>query len=205
VWNELAVTTTFSDDGTLAALDGDHYVSSGLSWAAGASYDVKLVVDVKAKTYQAYVRRHGTTTYTRIGDTLHFRTSQQAVTVLDTATIPIGIGSVRATGLSVTTPAHLSLRAPLVIVVGQPTHASFDVVNDGGTTMAIDAIVAGNRNTAGANVDFPASPPLTLQPGRSYSYLASRSLPSGAYSAWPAAQTNGDWRELAARVPYSVP
>lgn len=99
VWTDLAAIVTFSDDGTVVARDGDHYVSSGMRWAANQTYLVRFVVDIGTHTYAAYVRAPGASTDTRIGTTLAFRTEQQAVAVLDTLTVPAGIGSVRACGL----------------------------------------------------------------------------------------------------------
>src|SRR5207302_1927310 len=98
VWTDIAATVTFSDDGTIVARDGDHYVSSGLRWVANQTYLVQFVVDVGSHTYAAYVRAPGASTDTRIGTTLAFRTEQQAVAALDTLTVPAGIGSVRACG-----------------------------------------------------------------------------------------------------------
>ena len=46
---------------------------------------------------------------------------------------------------------------------------------------------------------------MTLNPGQRYAYSAARSLPSGSYSAWPAAQVGTQWKELAARQTYTVP
>ena len=94
------MSATFADDGTIAALDGDHYVSSGVPWTAGRSYRVKLVIDVASHTYTAFVRPTGARRYTRIGGTLHFRTSQQSVEALDTATVTAGVGSVSACGVA---------------------------------------------------------------------------------------------------------
>ena len=155
VWNDLAVSLTFSDDGTVAALDADHYVSSGVPWTAGETYQVKLVVDVNAHTYAAYIQAPGASTFTRIGTTLRFRSTQQSVTQLDTATVSAGLGSVRACGITVTTPAHLSVTTPLLVTPGQPTAAPFAVTNDGGSPMRIETFVAGNRNAARENVDRP--------------------------------------------------
>jgi hypothetical protein len=46
---------------------------------------------------------------------------------------------------------------------------------------------------------------MTLNPGQRYAYSASRALPSGTYTAWPAALIDTAWRELAPRQTYTVP
>jgi hypothetical protein len=101
-WTDLAAIVTFSDDGTVAARDGDHYVSSNVHWTPGQAYLIRLAVDVGTHTYAAYVRPPGATTDTRIGTTLAFRTEQQNVPTLDTLTVPAGIGTVRACGPTLT-------------------------------------------------------------------------------------------------------
>jgi hypothetical protein len=103
-WTDLATIVVFSSadttlNHTIAARDGDHYVSSGLTWTPNQTYQIRLVIDVGAHTYHAYVRAPGATTDTPIGDTLAFRTEQQTVTTLDTMTVAAAIGSDRACGL----------------------------------------------------------------------------------------------------------
>jgi hypothetical protein len=104
-WTDLAAIVIFSSadttlNHTIAARDGDHYVSSGLAWTPNQTYLVRLVIDVNAHTYHAYVRSAGASPETGIGGTLAFRTEQQAVATLDTMTVPAAIGSVRACGLT---------------------------------------------------------------------------------------------------------
>ena len=65
--------------------------------------------------------------------------------------------------------------------------------------------LVGARDPANANVDFPASAPVTLQPGQSYSYSASRSFATaGSYSAWPAYYDGTNWTQLAMPVNFAV-
>jgi hypothetical protein len=102
-WTDLAAIVIFSSadttlNHTIAARDGDHYVSSGLRWTPKQTYVVRFVIDVNAHTYHASVRSAGASTETGIGGTLAFRTEQQSVTTLDTMTVPAAISSVRACG-----------------------------------------------------------------------------------------------------------
>jgi hypothetical protein len=104
VWTDLAAIVTFSDDGTIVARDGDHYVSSGVAWSAGQVYAARLVINVVTHTYEAYVRVLTAATEIRIGGTLAFRSEQQAATVIDTMTVAVGRESVRACGLRTSMP-----------------------------------------------------------------------------------------------------
>ena len=106
-WTDLAAIVVFSSadttlNHTIAARDGDHYISSGLTWTPNQTYQVRLVVDTNAHTYNAYVRAPGATTDTPIGGTLAFRTEQQTVTTLDTMTVAAAIGTDHACNLAVT-------------------------------------------------------------------------------------------------------
>jgi hypothetical protein len=51
--------------------------------------------------------------------------------------------------------------------------------------------------------DFPASPPVTLQPGQSYAYQGSRVLAAGSYTGWPAYYDGAGWHELAAHTAFT--
>jgi hypothetical protein len=204
-WDDLAITATFSDDGTIVGRDGDHYVSSGVTWTAGASYPMRFVIDPASHTYSAYVRPPSSTQETRIGDTLHLRTTQQSIPALDTVAAPVGIGSVQVCGATVTWPGDLRVDDGLSITPGHPSIAAFTVRNDGGSPVSVGMLVAGNRDEADANVDFPPTQPSVLAPGASHSYSASRELPTGRYSAWPAWLDGETWRELGPHQTYSVP
>jgi hypothetical protein len=104
-------------------------------------------------------------------------------------------------------PARLALYHSLQVTpgeAGEPTTATFSVVNDGGSSGTIPYFLVGARTSSGGNVDFPASAPITLQPGQSYAYQASRSLPVGNYSAWPAYYDGTTWTELGEHSRFAV-
>ena len=77
-------------------------------------------------------------------------------------------------------------------------------MNDSGTAATFPYLLAGARDAKGGNVDFPASPPVTLQPGEQYTYTAQRRLPAGTYEAWPADYDGNDWHELDHHVTFTV-
>src|SRR5438874_1998128 len=108
-----------------------------------------------------------------------------------------------ATGqLTVTSGMVLSPASP---AVNQTTTAAFTVQNTGTGPFSVQYFLVGARDPANANVDFPASAPVTLQPGQSYSYSASRSFATaGSYSAWPAYYDGTNWIQLATPVNFTV-
>ena len=108
-----------------------------------------------------------------------------------------------ATGqLTVTSGMVLSPASP---AVNQTTTAAFTVQNTGTGPFSVQYFLVGARDPANANVDFPASAPVTLQPGQSYSYSASRSFATaGSYSAWPAYYDGTNWIQLATPVNFAV-
>jgi hypothetical protein len=89
--------------------------------------------------------------------------------------------------------------------VNEATTASFTVQNTGGQAVSVNYFLAGARTQTNDNVDFPTSPPVTLQPGEQYPYQATRSFgTSGPYTVWPAYFNGTDWIELAAHTTFTV-
>jgi hypothetical protein len=104
-------------------------------------------------------------------------------------------------------PARLALYHSLQVIpgmAGQPTTATFTVINDGGSPGTIPYFLVGARTSSWANVDFPASAPIILQPDQSYDYQASRSLKAGNYTAWPAYYDGTNWTELGEHIGFTV-
>src|SRR5947209_4333575 len=95
-------------------------------------------------------------------------------------------GAVSASLLSASTahaqtPGTISLVTPLALTpaspaVNQSTTATFTVKNSGGQVITVQAFVVGARDPGNANVDFPGTGAVTLQPGQQYTYSASRSF-----------------------------
>jgi hypothetical protein len=94
--------------------------------------------------------------------------------------------------------------APTPPVADTPTTASFTVRNDGGSPIRVPYLLVGSRDAANANRDFPARGPVTLQPGDSYTYQASRALAAGSYTAWPAYYDGSKWHALGDRHSFAV-
>ncbi len=124
----------------------------------------------------------------------------------------IGLASTRTT-FEVTTasPGRLTLVTALSLtppspVVNQTTVAEYVVENTGGQLVTVQYFLAGSRNPSGGNVDFPPSPPVTVQAGQRYTYRGSRSFATaGAHTAWPVYFDGSSWIELApARTGFEV-
>jgi hypothetical protein len=104
--------------------------------------------------------------------------------------------------LALTTALALSPSAP---VVNQTTTATFTATNVGGSAISVPSFLVGARTPANANVDFPESAAVTLQPGQSFTYSGSRSFTvTGTHTAWPAYFDGAHWIELAAPTSFAV-
>ena len=104
--------------------------------------------------------------------------------------------------LSVTSALALTPASP---AVAESVTAAFTVRNTGSQAVDVMYFLAGARNAANANVDFPASPAMTLQPGQQYTYQASRTFAaSGSHSAWPAWYDGTSWHELGPHESFAV-
>jgi hypothetical protein len=105
--------------------------------------------------------------------------------------------------ITLTTPLTLSPSSP---APGQTTTATFTVRNASTSTISIPYFLAGARTASGQNVDFPASPAVTLAAGQSFTYQATRTFAAtGSYSAWPSYFQGGSvWVNLASPSSFSV-
>jgi hypothetical protein len=104
-------------------------------------------------------------------------------------------------------PGQPTLRGALHVTPGRAGAASkvtFTVTNTGSTAVTVPYFLAGARTAAGAHVDFPASAPVTLDPGATYTYRASRRLAAGRYTIWPAYYDGTAWHELGAHRTFTV-
>src|SRR5438874_2492017 len=109
------------------------------------------------------------------------------------------------------TPGTISLVTPLALNPASPgvnvsTQATFTVKNTGGQAITVQAFLVGARDPNNANVDFPCTGQVTLQPGETYSYSASGSFATAGpnYTAWPVWWDGTNWFELDVHTTFTV-
>jgi hypothetical protein len=108
-------------------------------------------------------------------------------------------------GQGVLTLTSAEVLSPASPAVNQSTTATFTVQNTGTAAMTVQSFVAAGRDPSNANVDFPATAPVTLQPGQSYTYSQSRSFSTaGTYSTWPSWWDGTNWFNLASPSNFTV-
>ena len=127
--------------------------------------------------------------------------------------------AIRAAALATTEPQTIAQKASALGVsleqrvsttpadpgAGEAMEARFQVRNTGARPVTVEYFLVGVRDPAGANVDFPPSTPVTLQPGETFLYAQARALPEpGAYILWPALYNGTAWIELAPRTVLQV-
>ena len=138
-------------------------------------------------TFTARARNNANVTATSAGDT---------VTINNPTTPP--------------PPPQLTLASalawsPASPFTNQSTTATFTVQNTGTAAVTVQSFVAAGRDPSNANVDFPATGVVTLQPGQSYPYSASRSFATaGGYSSWPSWFDGTTWHNLATPTSFTV-
>ena len=190
--------STVSGTITLSATASDPHGVAGVTFLVdGTATGSEVTTSPYTMQYNTTVLANGSHTFAaRARNTAGATTTSTAVTV----TVSNSGGGTGA--LAVTTAMALSPASP---VVNQSTTATFTVKNTGTAAMTIQYFLVGARDPSNANVDFPASPTVTLQPGQSYTYSGSRSFATtGTYSAWPAYFDGTNWIQLATPVNFTV-
>ena len=99
-WGGLAANVLFFTDGTIKARDGAGYPASTITYAATATYRVRMAIDLATHTYSAYVTAPGGGEQV-IGTGLQFRAGQETVTSLDHWMVISDAGSLMACPISV--------------------------------------------------------------------------------------------------------
>jgi len=117
----------------------------------------------------------------------------------DTA-YPVALNSSIERNINFTTRENPSVTSSLSISPSQPVRgdtvtATFAVRNDSETSVTFPMLLVGARDPHGNNVDFPAAQNVTINPHTTYTYSASRTLPTaGAYRLFITSLNNGQWR-----------
>lgn len=104
-YSALAAAVRFNNTGKIDARNGGAYAAAGsISYSPNLSYRFRLVVDVAARKYSAYVRQ-GAGTEMLIGTGYAFRTEQAGATRLDNLALAAGTGGVTVCAPSVAAAA----------------------------------------------------------------------------------------------------
>jgi hypothetical protein len=111
-YTDLAALIRFGNNGLIDVRNGSQYAAlASMSNVAGATYHVRMVVDVAAKKYSVYVTRQGQSEVMLAQD-YSFRDSQSTVTSLANLAKYNEVGDVAISNFSMTTAASTSAPAP---------------------------------------------------------------------------------------------
>jgi len=188
---------TVSGTITLSATASDPGGIAGVTFLVdGAATGTEITTAPYNASFDTTTLANGTHTFAaRARNTANVTTTSGAVSV--TVSNSTGVGQLTVTSAMALTPASPA--------VNQSTTATFTVKNTGTGPFSVQYFLVGARNPSNANVDFPASAAVTLQPGQSYTYSASRTFAtSGTYSAWPAYYDGTNWIQLATPSNFTV-
>jgi len=188
---------TVSGTITLSATASDPGGIAGVTFLVdGVATGTEITTSPYNASFDTTTLANGTHTFAaRARNTANVTTTSGAVSV--TVSNSTGVGQLTVTSAMALTPASPA--------VNQSTTATFTVKNTGTGPFSVQYFLVGARNPSNANVDFPASAAVTLQPGQSYTYSASRTFAtSGTYSAWPAYYDGTNWIQLATPSNFTV-
>jgi hypothetical protein len=133
-WTDMATIVRFNGSGNIDARNGTSYTADApIPYSANVRYRVRLLVDVPARRYSAYVKPPTGSEIT-IGTNLNFRTEQQSVANLDHKTVWTAIGALQSCnfGLSKASPATAPTVAAAGDIACDPASGGFNGGN--GTT-----------------------------------------------------------------------
>jgi uncharacterized protein YjdB len=158
-YTDLAVIARFNPSGQIDARNGGAYAAaSPIPYTAGTSYHFRLVVDVGAHTYSAYVTPAGGTELT-IGTGFAFRSEQSAATALANWVLAAGVGSHTVCNFAITSSTP---PAPVATVTVTPSSPSVSVgatvqltatlKDANGTTLVGRVVTWASTNPAAATV-----------------------------------------------------
>jgi hypothetical protein len=143
-YENLAAIVRFNTNGQIDVRNGDIYAAAAqVSYAPGITCHFRMLVNVTSHTYSVYVQVGGNPEV-RIADNYAFRTSQNAVTGLDTFAVTAVIGSHMVSGFSAAPVTSADTTAPTVSIVAP---ASGAVVS--GSAVAVSASASDNTGVTG--------------------------------------------------------
>jgi len=178
--------------------------SDSTSGVAGVTFLVDGTVTGTEDTTSPYSISFDTTTLSNGNHTFSARARNNANVTATSSGVTVNVQN-PPTGGGVLTLTSALAWSPASPFTNQSTTATFTVQNTGTAAITVQSFVAAGRDPSNANVDFPATGAVTLQPGQSYPYSASRSFATaGGYSSWPSWFDGTNWNNLANPSSFTV-
>ena len=204
-WDDLAVIVGFSEAGQLNARNGGVYTADAVvPYSAGTSYHFRIVGDIPAHTYSVYVTE-GAGAEIQLANNYAFRSSQAAVSSLDTLAVVAVTGSHTVSNFTISASVALDTIAPSVPVglsasavsttqINLTWSASSDAVGVAGYTIYREGAEIGSTDTSSySDVGLSAS--------SSYAYSLAAYDAAGNYSSQSAAVSATTAPEVDSRQP----
>jgi hypothetical protein len=166
---QTAATVRFNTaNNRIEARSGSNYPATNIPWSAGNTYRIRLVVNVAAHTYDAYVTALPGSAERTIGVGLAFRSNYASASSLNNFRAPVDAGAIQICNL--------------VVPGGTPPSASnASAASHAGTALARESIVA----AFGSGLAPDKSRTQRLSPRISACLHESRATGSASQDDWP--------------------
>jgi len=192
-WDDLAVIVGFSEAGQLNARNGGVYSADAVvPYSAGTSYHFRIVGDILAHTYSVYVTE-GAGTEIQLANNYAFRSSQAAVSSLDTLAVVAVTGSHTVSNFTISASVALDTIAPSVPVGLSASVVSMTQINLTWTASSDAVGVAGYKiyrdGTEVGSTESTSYSDVGLSASSSYAYSLSAYDAAGNHSSQSALVT----------------
>ena len=190
-YDDLAVIVGFSEAGQLNARNGDIYTADTVvPYSAGTSYHFRIVGDIPAHTYSVYVTE-GAGAEIQLANNYAFRSSQAAVSSLDTLAVTAVTGSHTVSNFTISASVAVDTIAPSVPVGLSASAVSTTQINLTWSASSDAVGVAGYRiyrdGVEVATTDTSSYSDVGLSASSSYAYSLAAYDAAGNYSSQSAA------------------
>jgi|GEM_PF-3116107 len=190
-WDDLAVIIGFSEAGQLNARNGGVYsADTVVPYSAGTSYHFRIVGDIPAHTYSVYVTE-GAGAEIQLANNYAFRSSQAAVSSLDTLAVVAVTGSHTVSNFTISASVALDTIAPSVPVGLSASAVSTTQINLTWSASSDAVGVAGytiyREGAEIASTDTSSYSDVGLSASSSYAYSLAAYDAAGNYSSQSAA------------------
>ncbi|HXT02509.1 MAG TPA: fibronectin type III domain-containing protein [Elusimicrobiota bacterium] len=122
-WTSLAASVRFNNTGMIDARNGGAYAAAtAVPYVAGMTYHVRLVVNIPAHSYSAYVKQ-GSNAEQLVGSNYAFRTEQASVTTLNNVGVYTDAGTITTCSASATAVTATTITGVSASGIGQTSAA----------------------------------------------------------------------------------